>query len=896
MFKWDTYPGVYPAKLMLKRTYTAARLRKVVKSAHIVFIISLLLGLVSAFAIAETDSIKPITLRAWGVPGNYVLVIRAQADFNVLKAFRERYPNIRPVSSQGLEIPGGSRTTDFVPFMQIAGDIAPDVLYVSFRHSQTYIQNKLLYPLDRYVEDMLGVEIKNGPAMSLDEYLAELKKSPKYGLEIENRFPEQCWKVIRRECPSGDSCPYCRKWGIDATKRHYHIWCFPQASNVSILYYHRDFFQEAGLNPDMPPDTLEKLLEYARKLTVPEEDRYGLWLGLGEELANNTLGFLHSMGGRLVTQNDNGDWQCVFDSEAAVETYYFVARLYHEPFINSKGKRVYGVIYPGDRTGLLRNVAIWNGEIRQEYFSEFDPAVMGLAPIPVGPSGERRCVLDADMTGIYAGLDDDKDTRDAAWKWIHFFRGPIGRATWAKVYVERGFARFLQPDLLKEAGYAEYVNEVNPNWAEAYREAMKNSVPQPYGKNCQMVFSYVGKAIDQIRTDPDIRQAIEAGDAQKAKGLIRRILKERVRSTNEKMLNLLSPKQRKFRAVVASIVAVVILTIFVFVLRSVFRAFAATVIRDVNAPKGSWQFGRYKWAYILMIPAVGSVALWMYYPLIRGSIIAFENYNVRGFSEFVGMENFANVLFDDEFWHSMWISLKYAIGFMFFGFTAPIALAFLLTEVPRGKVFFRIIYYLPAVLSGVVVIFLWKSFYGSSGMINEVINLFINLVSLIPGVEIAHIHKRWLEDPSFALLCVLMPVIWAGMGPGCLIYLAALKTIPEETYEAADVDGAGIWQKVFHVAIPSIKGLIMINFIGVMVATIQGGSQFALAMTGGGPYTPYGQTEFVGLHIYWQAFGFLKFGTAAAMAWVLGAMLVGFTVMQMKRLSRMEFKTGAGVA
>ncbi len=178
-------------------------------------------------------------------------------------------------------------------------------------------------------------------------------------------------------------------------------------------------------------------------------------------------------------------------------------------------------------------------------------------------------------------------------------------------------------------------------------------------------------------------------------------------------------------------------------------------------------------------------------------------------------------------------------------------------------------------------------------MVNEVINLFVNLINFIPGIELAEVHKRWLDEPSYALICILLPVIWAGMGPGCLIYLAALKTIPEESYEAADIDGAGIWQKVFHIAIPNIKGLIMINFIGVMVATIKGGSQFALAMTGGGPYTPYGQTEFVGLHIYWQAFGYLRFGAAAAMAWILGAMLVGFTVIQMKRLSRMEFKAAA---
>ena len=108
------------------------------------------------------------------------------------------------------------------------------------------------------------------------------------------------------------------------------------------------------------------------------------------------------------------------------------------------------------------------------------------------------------------------------------------------------------------------------------------------------------------------------------------------------------------------------------------------------------------------------------------------------------------------------------------------------------------------------------------------------------------------------------------------------------------VDGAGIRGKLFNVAIPGIKSLIAINFIGVMIGTIRGGSEFVLAMTGGGPYTPYGQTELVGLHIFWQAFGYLRFGAGTAMAWVLGAMLIGFTVVQLKRISRMEFRAAGG--
>ena len=232
--------------------------------------------------------------------------------------------------------------------------------------------------------------------------------------------------------------------------------------------------------------------------------------------------------------------------------------------------------------------------------------------------------------------------------------------------------------------------------------------------------------------------------------------------------------------------------------------------------------------------------------------------------------------------------------FMCFGFAAPIILAFLLTEVPKGKRLFRTIYYLPAVLTGVVTLMLWKGFYGEYGMINQMLNFFIGAINhFLPEAQhVAETHTRWLDSPRFALFFCLLPTIWAGMGPGCLIYLAALKTIPDDLYEAADIDGASLWNKARHVAIPGIKGLIMINFIGTMVGAIQVGGGNMLAMTGGGPQ---GQTEVAGLHIFWEAFGRLRFGTAVSMAWILGSLMIGFILLQMQKLSKMEFKSATGV-
>jgi multiple sugar transport system permease protein len=193
-----------------------------------------------------------------------------------------------------------------------------------------------------------------------------------------------------------------------------------------------------------------------------------------------------------------------------------------------------------------------------------------------------------------------------------------------------------------------------------------------------------------------------------------------------------------------------------------------------------------------------------------------------------------------------------------------------------------------------VVIFLWKSFYGPGGLINQLLNFGVAALNHLPGIALTKFQQDWLQNPKLVLFFCLVPTIWAGMGPGCLIYLAALKTVPEEIYEAADLDGASVQTKLFQIALPSIKTLITINFIGSMIGAIRGAGGFVLAMTGGGPYGERGgATEVIGLKLFYTTFGNLQFGTGSAMAWVLGSMLIGFTVYNLQLLSRMEFRTAA---
>src|SRR5688500_19850616 len=101
--------------------------------------------------------------------------------------------------------------------------------------------------------------------------------------------------------------------------------------------------------------------------------------------------------------------------------------------------------------------------------------------------------------------------------------------------------------------------------------------------------------------------------------------------------------------------------------------------------------------------------------------MAFQDYRVMGYSRFVWMENFAQCIFDPQFWYSFWVSIQYALLFLALGFGAPILLAILLQETPVAKMLFRVVFYLPAILAGIVVVLLWKQFYDVDGLLNRVI-------------------------------------------------------------------------------------------------------------------------------------------------------------------------------
>ena len=260
------------------------------------------------------------------------------------------------------------------------------------------------------------------------------------------------------------------------------------------------------------------------------------------------------------------------------------------------------------------------------------------------------------------------------------------------------------------------------------------------------------------------------------------------------------------------------------------------------------------WPYLFILPWIIGFLVFTLGPLILSLVMSFFDWSITGTPRFRGLGNYVEMFTaDDQFWKSLTISLKYAAIFVPLNLVLALFLAMLISQPVKGVKFFRTVFYLPAVISGVAVsiIFGWL-LNGNYGVINY-------LLSLI-GIT----GPQWLVDPNWALVAVVLASAF-GVGTMMLIFYTDIRNIPIDLYEAAALDGAGPAKQFFSITLPMITPTILFNLVTSIISSFQ---QVALVMllTNGGPLK---STYFYGLMTYNNAFKFHKLGYASANAWVM---------------------------
>lgn len=276
---------------------------------------------------------------------------------------------------------------------------------------------------------------------------------------------------------------------------------------------------------------------------------------------------------------------------------------------------------------------------------------------------------------------------------------------------------------------------------------------------------------------------------------------------------------------------------------------------------------RHVTAYGFLSAALVVFAVFSWYPIVRGVVLSFQQVNFVTSPDWVGWENFERLFADPLFGVAWRNTLYFTLLALLLGFGVPFLTAVVLNELRHAKGYFRLLVYLPVMLPPVVTALLWKWFYDPGpGLFNSVLR----------GLGLP--TSQWLDSSSTSMISLVLVITWANMGSATLIYLAALQTIPGELYEAADLDGAGIVKKVWHVTIPQTKFVILMLLLLQVVATMQIFTE-PFIMTGGGPEE---STVTVLLLLYRYAFYYNDFGTASALSLILFAVLGVFSFLYLK--------------
>jgi ABC-type sugar transport system permease subunit len=517
-----------------------------------------------------------------------------------------------------------------------------------------------------------------------------------------------------------------------------------------------------------------------------------------------------------------------------------------------------------ERTRLLmteRRIAMFvNYPDVSDIAPQFGLPNLGLSRIPSGTQPSLGGI-GGNYGSLNAALAKDPAKARLAWESLAYRASNTYRLRSLTQRVREGKGLYEDPALLQAAGFSSVLEQIPSDMIAARREIDKAGYPEPYAPQW-----------DRLATRfllPAYERALKDENAPYEKEI--RLAALRINREWQFAAKDYGPDGVSPQILIGVIGLSLAMVVGAWI---TFRSLVTKQKLGEEAPKrGSKAWGP---AAVLVAPAALLVLLFAYYPISQGLVMAFKDYRIAGGSEWVGLSNFAELARSERTVQTLRTSLVYLTMSVGLGFLLPVILAILLSEIPKGKVFFRTIYYLPATISGIVMALLWKKLLDPTpaGILNQLL-AFVNLPP-----------QTWLQSATLAMPTVIMIGIWAGTGPGTLIYLAALKSVPEELYEAAELDGASWGTRLRMITLKFLRPLLVINLVGAVIGAFQA-SQNIFVLTGGGPDFA---TQTFALEIFMQAFIFLKFGYAAAMAWVMATLLIVFTIWQLRILRQVEFR------
>ncbi|MBA8815815.1 multiple sugar transport system permease protein [Microbacterium halimionae] len=268
---------------------------------------------------------------------------------------------------------------------------------------------------------------------------------------------------------------------------------------------------------------------------------------------------------------------------------------------------------------------------------------------------------------------------------------------------------------------------------------------------------------------------------------------------------------------------------------------------------------------VFLLPSALPLAFFTIYPMFGALWASFHKWNLLAPMQWVGIDNYISLAQDPMTQRAFFNTFYYLAGYLPLVFVGGLALALALNERIKGRNILRGVYFLPVVTSWIVVALVWRWLLNPSvGIVNAMLGVF--------GID----GPGWWTDPAWAMPSIIIASAWKDLGFVMIILLAGLQAIPQEMYEAAKVDGAGAWRRLFNVTLPLLSPS---TFFVVVISLINGFQVFdqVYAMTGGGPA---GASTVVVQQIFDLTFRYGAAGEASALSWMLFVLVLGVTVVQ----------------
>jgi multiple sugar transport system permease protein len=295
------------------------------------------------------------------------------------------------------------------------------------------------------------------------------------------------------------------------------------------------------------------------------------------------------------------------------------------------------------------------------------------------------------------------------------------------------------------------------------------------------------------------------------------------------------------------------------------------------APRGKMVLRDLRNGLLFISPWIAGFLAFTIYPILASLYYSFNNYSILIPAEWVGLGNYKALFFEDPlFWVSLTNTLYYIAFALPLGIIIGVTLALFLNMKVKGMAIYRTIYYLPTIVPTIASAILWL------WILNPQYGLLNSFLAKI-GIQ----GPGWLASPEWSKPALII-MSWWGLGGAVLIYLAGLQDVPQQLYEAAELDGANWLQKTIHITIPMLTPVIFFNLVMGLIGTFQYFTE-AYVMTNGGPVN---STLFYALYLYRNAFVYLKMGYASSMAWLLFILVLTCTLLVFRTSARWVYYGG----